>query len=91
MTPDQRKLLRDALVTALVTMGRSQIGLNLATLKGAARAAGFLLDDEALARELDYLVQRGLAAEKPVKLSAGAKRWISTADAFEYCEAEGLV
>jgi len=90
MTPEQRKLLRDALVTALVTMG-SQIGLNLATLKGAARAAGFVLDDEALAREIDYIVKRGLAELKPVKLSAGVQRWTCTADAVEYCEAEGLV
>lgn len=90
MNPEQRKLLRDALVTALVTMG-SHIGLNLAVLKGAARAAGFVLDDEALARELDYIVKRGLAEEKSVKLSAGARRWISTADGVEYAESEGLV
>jgi len=89
MTPEQRKILRDALVKALVAL--APLSISADTLKGTAKAAGFLLDDAALDREIDYICQRGLATEKSVKLSAGVRRWKATADAIEYCEAEGLV
>ena len=89
MTPDQKKLLRAALVTALCAA--APLGISLPTLKGAAKAAGFRLEDEALERELDYLVKSGLAAIKREKLSAAAVRWESTAAAVEYAESEGLI
>ena len=89
MTPEQKKLFRDALLAALVTA--APLSLPAATLKGAARAAGFRTDDAELARELDYLVKSGLAIETAAKLSAGARRWSSTAAAVEYAESEGLV
>lgn len=89
MNAEQKKLLRDALLAALVTM--APLSLPAATLKNAARAAGFRLEDDELARELDYLAGKGLAEEKTEELSAGAKRWKATAAAVDYCEREGLV
>lgn len=89
MNAEQKKLLRDALLAALVTM--APLSLPIATLKNAAKAAGFRLDDDELARELDYLSGKGLAAEKAEELSAAAKRWKATAAAVDYCERENLV
>lgn len=89
MTPEQKKLLRDALLASLVTM--SPQTLPLATLHGAARAAGFRLTDAELLQHIDYLTESGLAAEKEERLSAGVKRWKATAAAVEHCEREGLV
>lgn len=89
MTPEQKKLLRDALLAALVTM--SPQSMPVATLQNVARQAGFRVSDVELLQHLDYLVKSGMAELKPVKLSAGVKRWESTAAAVEYCEGEGLV
>jgi hypothetical protein len=88
MNAEQKKLLRDALLAALVTM--APLSLPLATLRNAARAAGFRLEEEELARELDYLVGKGLVIEKAEELSAGATRWKATSAAVDYCEKEGL-
>ena len=89
MTPEQKELLRDALVTALVL--QSPLSLPVGTLQGVARAAGFRIDAEELDREIQYLVEKGMAEKMPVKLSAGVKRWKSTAAAVDYCEEKGLV
>lgn len=89
MTPEQKKLLRDALLAALVTA--SPMSLPLATLLGASRAAGFSLSGDELLREMAYLEGSGMAAAKSARLSAGVKRWEGTAEATNYCEAEGLV
>lgn len=89
MTAEQKKLLRDALLASLVTM--SPQTLPLATLHGAARAAGFKITDPELLQHIDYLVESGLATERKERLSAGVKRWKCTAEAVEYCESEGLV
>lgn len=89
MNAEQKEILRDALLAALVTM--APMSLPMATLQGTARAAGFKLDDAELAREIGYLVGKGMAEESAAKLSAGAKRWKSTAAAVDYCEEKGLV
>lgn len=89
MSPEQKKLLRDALLASLVTM--APLSLPAATLKNAARAAGFRLAEEELARELDYLVGKDLVETKAEELSAGVTRWKATAAATDYCEREGLV
>ena len=89
MTAEQKKLLRDALVAALVAA--APLSLPLATLKNAAKAAGFRVDDDELAQHLHYLTGKNLALVKPEALSAGVKRWEATAEAVDYAEAEGLV
>lgn len=89
MNPEQKKLLRDALLAALVTM--APLSLPGSTLKNAARASGFRLEDAELLRELDYLCGKGLVVESAEELSAAAKRWKATAAAVEYCERENLV
>lgn len=83
-------MLRDALVAALVVS--SPLSLPLGTLRMTAKAAGFNVDDATLAANIDYLVKKGLAQvkEAPKKLSA-VVRWEATAEAVDYCEAEGLV
>jgi len=88
MSPEQRKLLRDALMRALLTL--APLGVSFDTLKGTAKAAGFAIGDDALNREIDYIVKRGLAEPVKVKLSSAALRWTTTADGVEYCEDEGL-
>ncbi|MEO5914851.1 MAG: hypothetical protein ABIS50_11500 [Luteolibacter sp.] len=90
MTAEQKQILRDALLAALVVS--APLSLPLATLLATAKAAGFRLTNEELEQHLDYLVKRGFA-RLPVgrTLSAGVKRWESTAEAVDYCEAEGLV
>ena len=88
MKPEQKKLLRDALVAALVTM--APLSLPLATLQGAAKAAGFSLSEADLLREMDYLVKSGMASVKTERLSAGVTRWEATAEAVNYAEAEGI-
>lgn len=88
MKPEQKKLLRDALVAALVTM--APLSLPLATLQGTAKAAGFTIADADLLREMDYLVKSGIAATKSERLSAGVTRWEATAEAVNYAEAEGI-
>lgn len=82
-------MLRDSLLAALVVS--SPLSLPLGTLRMTARAAGFVIDDEALAAHLDYLVKKDLARIKTEVLSAGAKRWECTAAAVDYCEGAGLV
>lgn len=89
MNPEQKQILRDALLAALVVS--APISLPLATLAATARAAGFRLTPDEVEREIDYLVKRGFAKiPDGRKLSAGVKRWESTADAVDYCEAEWL-
>lgn len=88
MTPEQKQLLRDALLAALVVA--APISLPLGTLLGTAKAAGFRVDGEALETHLDYLVKSGLASVRAERLSAGVRRWESTASAVDYCESQGL-
>lgn len=90
MTAEQKQMLRDALVAALVVS--FPISLPLGTLRMTAKAAGFVVDDETLLGHIDYLVKKDLVRvkEAPKKLSA-VVRWESTAEAVDYCEAEGLV
>jgi DNA-binding MarR family transcriptional regulator len=90
MTAEQNQMLRDALVAALVVS--APISLPLGTLRMTAKAAGFMVDDATLSGHIDYLVKKGLVRvkEAPKKLSA-VVRWESTAEAVDYCEAEGLV
>lgn len=89
MTPEQKQMLRDSLLAALVAS--APLSLPLATLRMSAKAAGFTLGDEELVAHLDYLVKKELAAVKAEALSAGAKRWECTAAAVDYCEGAGLV
>ncbi len=90
MTPEQKKLLRDALLAALVSTAPGT--LPFAGLKAAARNMGFkTISDEDLSREMDYLVKRGMVACTPDPMSKAVMRYESTAEATDYCEAEGLV
>lgn len=89
MTPEQKQLLRDALVAALVAS--APYSLPLATLKGAAMAAGFKLTDAEVEQHLDYLTKSGMASLSTARsLSAGVQRWETTADGVNYCEANDL-
>lgn len=90
MTPEQKKMLRDALLAALVATAPGT--LPFAGLRAAARAMGFAaLPDGELAREIDYLIKRGLATSAPDPISAAVTRYSATAAATDYCETEGLV
>jgi hypothetical protein len=89
MTPEQKKLLRDALLATLVTA--APISLPIGTLRNAARAAGFSLSDTEVEAHLDYLVDLDMATVTKERLSAGVRRWKAGAAGVEYCEGEGLV
>lgn len=89
MNAEQKKLLRDALLAALVTA--SPLTLPLGTLLNVAKAAGFKVEDTELEAHLDYLFESGFAVIKKERVSAGVKRWKATATAVDYCEEEGLV
>ncbi len=88
MKPEQKKLLRDALVAGLVTS--TPVSLPIGTLMGLARSAGFKMDEAELEAHLSYIVGKGLAQVTTERLSAGVRRWSSTSDAVDYAEAEGL-
>lgn len=88
MKPEQKKLLRDALVAGLVAS--APVSLPIATLMGVARSAGFKIDEAELESHLSYIVGKGLAQVSTERLSAGVKRWASTAEGVDYAEAEGL-
>lgn len=90
MSPEQNQMLRDALVAALVVS--SPLSLPLGTLRMTAKAAGFHVEEAALLGHIDYLVKKGLAkVNEPAKKLSAVVRWESTAEAVDYCEAEGLV
>lgn len=88
MNPEQKKLLRDALVAALVAA--NPVSLPLETLRGAARSAGFSIDATTVEAEMHYLIGKGLAEPRSEELSAGVKRWIVTSAGVDYAEREGL-
>ena len=89
MTAEQKKLLRDALMAALVTA--APVSLPLSTLKSTARAAGFKVDEDELEAHLHYLTEKELIRQKKERVSAAVKRWEPTAAGIEYAEEEGLV
>ena len=88
MNADQKQMLRDALVAALVAA--APVSLPLATLRMAAKAAGFHLTDEELEANLDYVVKKDFAEITTAALSKAVRRWKSTAAAVDYCEENGL-
>ena len=59
MTPDQKQLLRDALVATLAMAG--DLGCNLATLRNAAKAAGFVVGENEAMLHLTYITGKGYA------------------------------
>ena len=89
MTAEQKKLLRDALMAALVTA--NPLTLPIGTLRNAAKAAGFKVEDAVLEGHLEYLVDSGLLQVKTERLSKGVVRWKATAEGVDYAEGEGLV
>ena len=89
LRPEQKKLLRDALVAALAVA--SPLSLPLPTLRGAAKAAGFAIEEADLLPHLKYLVDTGFARQQAERLSAAVQRWEVTAEGTEYAEREGLV
>lgn len=89
MTPEQKQMLRDALVAALVVSAPGSLPIQ--TLRQTARAAGFQIDDATTATHLDYLVEKGFARVTENELSAGVKRWKATAAATDYAERNALV
>lgn len=89
MSPEQKQLLRDALLTGLVDA--LPFSLPLATLRGIAKAAGFEMDALPLTAQLEYLTGKALVEVSRSDLSAGVQRWKATAAAVEYCEANHLV
>ena len=89
MNAEQKKLLRDALLAALAAL--APLSAPLATLRNAARAAGFALDEKGVSAEMDYLVGKGLAEERREELSVAAVRWKLTSAGTDYCERESLI
>ncbi len=89
MTPEQRLLLRHALLRQLAAAAPAS--LPLATLQQGATLAGFSLEEERLRAELDYLAGKNLAALTPAALSAGLLRVALTSAGRDYLEAEKLV
>ncbi len=89
LNPEQKKILRDALIAALVVA--NPLSLPIATLSAMAKNAGFPLDVTALEAHLDYLEQKGFAQVIKQRVSAAARRWKATAEAVDYAESEGLV
>lgn len=88
MKAEQKKLLRDALVASLVAA--APVSLPLATLMGAARSAGFRIDEDELEAHLGYIEGKGLTRVTRETLSAGVRRWEATSDGVDYAESEGL-
>lgn len=89
MTAEQKKMLRDAILAALVSTAPGT--MPWAGIKAAAKAFGFRLPDEELAREVDYLAKRGFLTITPDPMSKAVMRYESTAEATDYCETEGLI
>jgi hypothetical protein len=83
-----RELIRDHLVTVLARV--APMGLPAATLAAGLRQAGWPLDNQTIAAELDYLAGKGLILPHVSAVSAALQRWHITAAGREYVEAAGL-
>jgi hypothetical protein len=88
MTPEQRLLLRHALLRQLAAAAPAS--LPLATLQQGAALAGFTLGDDLLRVELDYLAGKGLAAMASATLSPALVRVVLTSAGRDYLEAQSL-
>jgi hypothetical protein len=88
MTPEQKQLLRDALLAGLVVS--MPLSLPISTLQNIARAAGFEVARLELVAHLDYLTDKGFIKTGVDEVSAGVVRYKATAAAVEYCERSGL-
>ena len=89
MSPEQKEMLRDALLASLAVS--FPLSLPLATLRMAARAAGFNIDDAALSSHVGYLVGKDLAETSSAKLSTAVTRCKATAAGIDYCESARLI
>jgi len=89
MTPEQRLLLRHAILLQLAAA--APMSLPPATLLHGVTLAGFHLDDSQLHNELAYLAGKHLLAITPSALSPGLPRALLTADGRDYLEAEHLL
>jgi hypothetical protein len=88
MTPEQRLLLRHALLRQLAAAAPAS--LPLATLQQGTALAGFSLSDDLLRVELDYLAGKGLATLASAALSPALVRVVLTSAGRDYLEAQSL-
>lgn len=79
MNAADREQLRLSLLRYLDRDGSAVFGLPTARLHATARAEGFAADPAQTERELDYLAEKGLAAEVPKTLSPENRAWKLTA------------
>jgi hypothetical protein len=88
MTPEQRLLLRHALLRQLAAAAPAS--LPPATLLHGAALAGFRLTEDQLRVELDYLAGKKLLRLVPAALSPALPRARLSAAGRDYLEAENL-
>ena len=89
MTPQTRELIRERILLFLHDAPR--IGLIAETLRAGLTNSGYVLDEAHVARELEYLRDKGLIGSRASELSAGSLRYALTSKGTEYLEAQGLV
>jgi len=88
MNAEQRLLLRHAILRQLAAAAPAALPPD--TLLHGVHLAGFRLDADALAAELDYLAEKNLLALTPAALSRGLPRARLTAPGRDYLEQENL-
>lgn len=83
-----RELLRNNILIQYEASGR--VGCPLPTIYLGVRIAGFKLDDEDIAEEVSYLLDKGLLASVEKTLSPENVRYRITAEGRDYLAKEGL-
>ncbi|MDR1279334.1 MAG: hypothetical protein LBK99_00740 [Opitutaceae bacterium] len=88
MTPELREKYRQTILVALLAV--RPLSMALPAINQLVSSRGYDDDEEAVARELDYLSRNGLARLKDKLISPAARRWQITDTGVSYLEEEGL-
>jgi len=83
MTPEDRKIFREAILAQLMRMRPGR--LTIATLKNGVSAAGFTVSEAELESELEYLADKQFVTFEQDELGGGNK-WKIRSDGVNYCE-----
>ncbi len=89
MTPEQKELLRHAILLQLEAA--SPASLPADTIFQGVKLAGHSIGREILSKEMQYLGGKALLKETQKTITKGARRYQLTADGIDYLEEQGLV
>lgn len=85
MTPQQKELYRENL---LAQLDGARIPVHASALLVGLRCGGFTKTDEPeMARELEYLIEKGLVRLERSEISRGSRHYKITAAGIDYMEA----